>query len=299
MLCKRKLADLADRNGLILEEASIVPISSGLDFMVAFASDTDGAKWVLRIPRRADAVERARKELRILDLVGRHLPVQVPRWEVFSEEFIACRQMDGHPACMTDLEAKFHVWRIDEKNVPKSLEQTLAQALAVLHTINPKEAVAAGWRVLDAAQLRQDMNERMLRVRTKFGVNSVLWERWQRWLANGSLWPGHTALVHGDLHAGHILIDDVPKVTGIIDWTEAMVGDPAIDFAAHWITFGDEALKRLIAAYQRWGGRTWPGMFEHVVELCAASAVTLAEFAMSSGVDEYHQMARQSLGVAT
>jgi aminoglycoside phosphotransferase (APT) family kinase protein len=51
--------------------------------------------------------------------------------------------------------------------------------------------------------------------------------------------PGsiRTTFVHSDLAAEHILLDPAThQVTGIIDWSEISVGDPAIDFAGmfHW-----------------------------------------------------------------
>jgi macrolide phosphotransferase len=74
------------------------------------------------------------------------------------------------------------------------------------------------------------------------------------------------------------------------------VTDPARDFIAHYRTFGREALDRLISAYAEAGGRTWSRMAEHVIELNASFAIDIAEFALKSGLDEYKQMARQSLG---
>ena len=44
-------------------------------------------------------------------------------------------------------------------------------------------------------------------------------------------------VVHSDLAAEHILLDpETRQVTGIIDWSEIAIGDPAIDFAGmfHW-----------------------------------------------------------------
>lgn len=38
-------------------------------------------------------------------------------------------------------------------------------------------------------------------------------------------------------------------------------------------------------------------MKEHIIELDAAYAVAIAEFAMVSGMEEYEQMARGALGV--
>ncbi len=46
----------------------------------------------------------------------------------------------------------------------------------------------------------------------------VLWYRWQTWLNDR---PKEAGFIHGEVHAGHILIDKDAKVTGLIDWTEA------------------------------------------------------------------------------
>ena len=35
---------------------------------------------------------------------------------------------------------------------------------------------------------------------------------------------------HGDLHPGHILIDENQCVTGVIDWSEVGIGDVSADF---------------------------------------------------------------------
>jgi aminoglycoside phosphotransferase (APT) family kinase protein len=49
--------------------------------------------------------------------------------------------------------------------------------------------------------------------------------------------PAHdapaTVTVHGDLDPGHVLVDpDTRRLTGILDWTDAEPGDPALDHAA-------------------------------------------------------------------
>jgi macrolide phosphotransferase len=110
------------------------------------------------------------------------------------------------------------------------------------------------------------------------------------------MWPKQTGLVHGDLHPGHILIDENSRVTGFIDWTEASVTDTANDFVAHYRTFGEKELEKLISHYKLAGGYVWPNMAKHVAKLAAAYPVAIAEFALKSGLEEYMEMARQVLG---
>ena len=59
------------------------------------------------------------------------------------------------------------------------------------------------------------------------------------------------ALVHNDLAAEHILVDEAAQtVTGIIDWSDIAVSDPALDFAGmfHW---GGQAFSdAVLSAYE-------------------------------------------------
>ena len=63
------------------------------------------------------------------------------------------------------------------------------------------------------------------------------------------------ALVHCDLGCEHILIgDDGSTVTGLIDFEDVTVGDPAIDFVGIYVTHGMETVKRILDRYQHGTG---------------------------------------------
>ena len=111
------------------------------------------------------------------------------------------------------------------------------------------------------------------------------------------MWPKKTGLIHGDVHAGHTMIDKEANVTGLIDWTEAKVTDISNDFVFNYKAFGEEGLEALIIAYKEAGGYYWPKMKEHIIELVAAYPVSIAEFAIVSGVEEYVQMAKKALEI--
>lgn len=141
------------------------------------------------------------------------------------------------------------------------------------------------------------MKERMKSVKAKFGVGESLWNRWQAWLSDEEMWPKETGLIHGDVHAGHILVDENANVTGLIDWTEARVTDMSNDFVIYYKMFGEEGLDSLIKAYKEAGGYFWPKMKSHIIELVSAYPVGIAEFAIISGLDEYEQMAKEALEI--
>ncbi|MEF3308767.1 hypothetical protein PV433_07585 [Paenibacillus sp. GYB004] len=64
-----EMLTIAGREGLRLNPSNIELNESGMDFIVAFATDTDGTDWVLRKPRRSDVWERAENERNVLNLV--------------------------------------------------------------------------------------------------------------------------------------------------------------------------------------------------------------------------------------
>ncbi|MED1948681.1 MULTISPECIES: macrolide 2'-phosphotransferase MphJ [Brevibacillus] len=288
---------IAKNNGILVDSTTVKVNESGLDFLAIFASTIDGVPWVLRQPRRDDVVETARYEKKVLDLVAKHLHVEVPDWQVHTSEFIAYPILGGTPIATINMETKNYEWYLNPESLPELCIQTWAEALVELHAIHHDLARDAGIRVKQPSEARASLREKMNEVKHVFGVSGALWDRWQKWLADDTFWPAHSALVHGDLHPGHILVAENGKVTGLLDWTEAEVADPAVDFTVVYLLFGDTGLADFIQRYEKAGGRVWPRMHEHIVEMTAAYPVTLATFALKSGLEEFKIMARQALGV--
>lgn len=295
---KQEVLELAHKHDLAILEDSLQFNESGLDFQVVLATDTNGEQWILRLPRREDVLPSVDKERRTLELIAPLLSVEVPRWTVCTDELIVYRALSGVPTGTIDIEAKAYVWEIDAAHPPNQFHESLAKGIASLHQVSIAEAQAIGLPVETAEEVRAVMKQKMDVVKNEFGVAEELWNRWQSWLQKDEVWPKETVLTHGDLHAGHILIDAQAQVTGFIDWTEAAIADPARDFVAHYRTFGEDALNKLISAYAKAGGRVWPKMVEQVIELAASYPIAIAEFALKSNLNEYKQMAKQSLGVS-
>lgn len=293
---EKTIINLAKRHQLTIDEASLEYVNMGLDFQVAFGTDQRGIEWVLRIPRRKDVFEKVQIEKRILDIVNElDGGFQAPKWEVFTEDLIAYKRLEGKPVVTTDRETNEQKWVFDSADVPKNYTQSLGKALATLHGASKEKAKAAGLSVQSAKDLRTSMKERMDRVNERYQVNKALWERWQKWLEDEAMWPKETGFIHGDLFPGHTLVDDQFTLTGIIDWTEAKVADISTDFTAFYLLFGESQLDELIDAYGQAGGYTWPKMTEHIKELLSTQGVTIAEFAVTSGLKEYDQLAKQML----
>ncbi|RYE90568.1 MAG: phosphotransferase, partial [Myxococcales bacterium] len=190
------------------------------------------------------------------------------------------------------------VWHIDLAALPEALLDGIAHALVALQAVDEGSEGAAGLVVKPVEASREEMAAAMRDTREVLGVGDALWTRWQRWLGDDSFWPEHRALVHGDLHPGHLLLDEQQRLTGILDWTEAAFSDPGIDLAMLGGCLGRPALVTIVDRFARAGGRTWPRMLDHADERWAAFPALGAAWALRTGNEVALSYARAQVAQA-
>lgn len=291
----KEIQALAVDHGLTLKN-EISFNEMGIDYRIAFVEDVNGRKWVLRIPRREGLGEQIKKEKKILSLASKHLSISVPDWKIASHALIAYPLLESKPALTFDAETYDVTWNINQND--SAYVPTLAKVLVELHGIPKELAENAGLKIHTPESARQEVADRLERVSKEIGISTTLETRWKKWLDNHRIWPNFCTFIHGDLYAGHVLADSDGTVQGIIDWSEAHVSDPAIDFAGHIAAFGEDSLKELIAQYQAHGGQCWEGMFEHIVERNAAAPLNYAIFALDTKNDTHLQAVKAQLGLS-
>ena len=236
---------VADYLGHDVESSRV--IEDGWDSIVF---DVDG-KTIVRVPRRAEVVEWIRKEAKLLPKLAAKLPVAVPEFEVIHESgvfFVSYRKLPGD-RLDTVLQEGADATRI-ASDLGRFLAALHALPVAQVSGVGFGEAKQDSWLAAERAVAEQcerqvfpllDSSER-LRARRMF---SDFLDR----DASGV----EPALVHADLGPAHILCD-MSGVTGIIDWSDARIGDPAIDFG--WLLHStDPAFTTgLLEAYRAAGG---------------------------------------------
>ncbi|HBR6207060.1 TPA: Mph(A) family macrolide 2'-phosphotransferase [Klebsiella pneumoniae] len=290
-----QLYALAARHGLKLHGPLTVN-ELGLDYRIVIATVDDGRRWVLRIPRRAEVSAKVEPEARVLAMLKNRLPFAVPDWRVANAELVAYPMLEDSTAMVIQPGSSPPDWVVPQDS--EVFAESFATALAALHAVPISAAVDAGMLIRTPTQARQKVADDVDRVRREFVVNDKRLHRWQRWLDDDSSWPDFSVVVHGDLYVGHVLIDNTERVSGMIDWSEARVDDPAIDMAAHLMVFGEEGLAKLLLTYEAAGGRVWPRLAHHIAERLAFGAVTYALFALDSGNEEYLAAAKAQLAAA-
>jgi macrolide phosphotransferase len=291
------LLAVAAANGLPLDPETARLDETGADFRAVHGVDEQGLAWIARFPRRPDVWERAEHESRILEFVRGRIPVAVPEWRIATREVIAYPRVPGNPLATIDMEAGDYAWCVDRQSPPAAFVDSLGRTLAALHGIEVEAAVGAGFRVSSPEQVRRVLAEQAERTRGILDVPEATYARWRRWLAEDSYWNPRVAVIHGDLQAAHVLLAGDGHVTGVLDWTEAEVGDPATDFALLYGAMGEGVLDALLERYTRAGGRTWPRMKEHVVERWHAFPIAIAIFAEMTGDPAHVEFGQMMLGV--
>ncbi|MEV6229041.1 macrolide 2'-phosphotransferase [Saccharopolyspora shandongensis] len=286
--------DLARKHGL---QVRVLEIDErGWDFQVGHAVDADGVRWVLRVPRRPDVSELIAGEQRLLEFLRPRLDVALPRWEVCTSEFVAYRRLPGSPLAPEDPVTLAYEWWID---VPEELFGILGAVIAELHRAPAAEIAELGVPVSSRTAVRDEADDHLRRAESELDVPESRARRWREWIDDDRYWIGESAglrLVHADLHPGHLLVDDSGMLTGILDWTDAAVDDPALDFVAPRRAFGESGLDRLLAAYVDAGGRPREHFREHVEQLSSfLFSVSLGIHGIDTGHDGYVKIAQERL----
>src|SRR5207248_5344377 len=69
--------------------------------------------------------------------------------------------------------------------------------------------------------------------------------------------PRADTLLHGDLYARHLLVDETAQLCGVIDWGDIHIGDPAHDLAIVLTLLPAAARSDFLKIYGPIDGVTW------------------------------------------
>jgi aminoglycoside phosphotransferase (APT) family kinase protein len=192
---------------------------------------------VFRFPRRPGVEEALEIEIELLPTLAAALPVEVPAFEYVSREplFVGYRMIRGEPL-------------VDEDS------DGVRAVLEALHALDPTGLPLGRTDWVDAYRDQCAEFERLVfplvdrderrRAKQLFGEVETL----------AGFEP---ALLHADLGPDHLRVRD-GRLSGVIDWADARLGDPALDYAwllnvpfADWDV--DPDLRRRARFYHRLG----------------------------------------------
>ncbi|MFP2924749.1 phosphotransferase [Pyxidicoccus sp. 3LG] len=211
----------------------VEPLGEGTDHRVYEV----GGHYVFRFPKEAEAAEGLEVEARLTAWLAPHLPLAVPSYryvgrpdERFPWSFAGYEKLAGTPALLVDPD------RLDLVAIGRRMGDFLRN----LHGLDVAEAEALGVPRDDDPTLEAWSAEALseLRFALEQGhVDAAIAARWERsFAAPPSSKHVPRRVLHADLAAEHVLLDARGAPTAVIDWSDAMLGDPALDLAGllHW-----------------------------------------------------------------
>jgi len=204
------------------------------------------------------------REARLLEVVAEHAPIPVPapRFADAVTGVLGYRRLPGEPL-------------LGRPPAPGAA-QRLGEFLRVLHATDL--AIAAELvptEAADPAEWLQDLD----------GPQEVV-----RVLHASRPRPSpHRVLAHADLGAEHIL-ELHGALTGIIDWSDAAITDPALDFARLYRDFGRRFLDELLQAYG-----PFPDAMQRIEFFARCAALEDLAYGSATGRAVYATSAERSL----
>lgn len=178
-----------------------------------------GDDLAVRVQRMDATPDHQLNERRWLPVLAPHLPLRVP----------------GTPLDRGSIER------------PQHAAQSLAAFLRALHVTAPDDAPADPGRGAHPRDCTGGFEGFLRSVDAVVGDADAARAVWAEAVA-APAWDGAPVWVHGDLHPANVVVED-GTLTGVVDFGDLFVGDPALDLAAAWVLLPAGAARTFLTAY--------------------------------------------------
>jgi aminoglycoside phosphotransferase (APT) family kinase protein len=226
-----------------LELSSLRLLGQGWDMTVWLVDD----RWVFRFPRRQMVIPGLENEIAYLHELAPCLPLQIPNPTHLGQPsaeyhwpFYGARFLPGRELAEAELDDAARI----------ALARPLAEFLRALHASSLDAELP-----VDPVR-RADMTFRVPKTRERL----VELERLGLWQAPPEAHdvidaaielapPEPAAVVHGDLHLRHLLVDDGGQPTAVIDWIDLSRNNRGVDLVLYWSVLPPQGRRIFSEAY--------------------------------------------------
>lgn len=208
-----------------------------------------GDDLVVRLPRRAAAVDLVRHEHRWLPHLAPRLPLPVPA------PVRTGRPSDAYPWPWSIV--RYLPGEVAAAVPPDDADEAardLASFLAALHRPAPDDAPHSPVRGVPLAARAHLFAKNLATVRGSLPAEEVdhLEALWHIAVSTPG-WSAAAVWCHGDLHPANVLVDR-GRISAVIDFGDLTAGDPATDLSVAWSLLPAEARDTFWDAYSDAGG---------------------------------------------
>lgn len=222
--------------GLVIKKATALSGDGTGNFDAAVITDEAGEHYIVRMPNSPAAGTELELELKViksLSSFGARLGFEVPKPIGETRDSVGNRVMIF----------KFvYGNKIDSSRVApaSNLSQSIARAIAGIHSLPLELVQSAGLPEFTPAENIRTRVAELDRAAQTGKVPSILLSRWEQALEDVSLFRYQPTIIHGAL-SGDSMLEQDQNISGVIDWKNLQINDPALDFS--WlIPSGDQEL---------------------------------------------------------
>ena len=250
MMDVNKYTRLIQQNFSQIEIRSVQPITRGWD---SFVLEVNG-ELIFRFPMRDDVLVYLRREMYLLPLLEPALSTPIPHFSwigqgdgTYHYPFVGYRKIQGVA--------------LEDESITQAQLAALAPALTrflnELHHFPTAQAAQAGVEEYTPEAWRERYRERYedLQKRVFHLLDENLREEstrlWEDFLTDRTSLDFQPALIHADLNCEHIFCaPERGELTGVIDWGDVAIGDPALDFVGLHYGHGRAFVESVLTGYQ-------------------------------------------------
>lgn len=212
---------------------------------------------VFRFPKYKKIAERVRREVILVDSLKKMQPnIEIPEYRLLydaSKNLICVFYQYINGVSLNELD------RIPNRNENAKL---LGDFLTKLHRLKNTPELQTNHTYDFWKQLYTSVKREVFPFLNEFQRGEIR-ETFIEFLAGYSVDSLSKTVIHGDLSASNIIFDrDSERISGVIDFTDAQIGDPAYDFAGFYWNFGPEFTKEVLSYYS--GIETSAALFNRV-----------------------------------
>jgi aminoglycoside phosphotransferase (APT) family kinase protein len=209
---------------------------------------------LVRFPKRPEVGASLERELRLLGALAPSLPAAIPSY------LFSARDCAAYPFTFAGY-ALIEGAPLGDAGLSPAARRGLAadagRFLRALHDFPTERARELGAEPVSVGGGREQYRDFAAIVRTRIAplLSSGEAGRLMAWMDAAETERFHCfepVVVHGDLGPEHLLVDPSSgRLTGVIDFGDCGIGDPAIDIAGLLIALGEQVMPELLAAYGR------------------------------------------------
>ncbi|MBP6060897.1 MAG: aminoglycoside phosphotransferase family protein [Candidatus Pacebacteria bacterium] len=188
-------------------------------------------KFVFRFPRTTKYLKRLQNEILLLKYLKNKLNVSIPEYIYVAKD----KSFAGY-VLIPGFQLKKKVFRDLSRETKISIAKRLAEFLSILHKTPLRVASTYGIKEPEVRTKYSNLKYKINKyVTPRLSKKENVWvQEYLKDLKKYFKFPKEV-FTHNDLYSRHLLLDkNTENLTGIIDFSDRKIGDPARDFGELW-----------------------------------------------------------------